>query len=293
MYYTNGTNNYNVGTVTRTSGTSTYYGPIVGGAQLGMASFSNNYYLNTSCDRTSSLGTSSTEAQMKDASFPATLGAKFRADVTPNINNGYPILNWQTDAPMDKPGPGTGGGGGGGEVPAVYTLMYMDGETYIASYALREGDNHIIRAGLQKDGFKFTGWSYNGVTYLPATSFSMPANDVTMGYLVRAPPNEYYYEAHYAVGTPSDYDVFTVVAGTAPQAHRTIRARRSRCVKPNYAIINTDPFVVQPHNENLFIIYCAQGISTAEQFNAIRNNLGGTYFLLNDISLSGYLTGHL
>ena len=33
---------------------------------------------------------------------------------------------------------------------------------------------------------------------------------------------------------------------------------------------------------------CAQGISTAEQFNAIRNNLGGTYFLLNDISLSGY-----
>jgi hypothetical protein len=118
----------------------------------------------------------------------------------------------------------------------------------------------------------------------------MPANDVTMGATwLELPPNEYYYEAHYAVGTPSDYDVFTVVAGIAPAGTWYYPSQDVvDALNLNYAIINTDPFVVQPHNDNLFIIYCAQGISTAEQFNAIRNNLGGTYFLLNDISLSGY-----
>ena len=80
------TNSYNTGTLT--GGTK---GGIRGNTT---GSVSNCYYLST-CGGIVSGGTSKTEAAMRSASFPVLLNANstvFEMDVTPNVNDGYPIF---------------------------------------------------------------------------------------------------------------------------------------------------------------------------------------------------------
>ncbi len=80
------TNCYNTGTLT--GGTR---GGIRGNTT---GTVTNSYYLNT-CGGTVSGGTSKTEAAMKSTSFPILLNADssvFAMDVTPNVNDGYPIF---------------------------------------------------------------------------------------------------------------------------------------------------------------------------------------------------------
>lgn len=80
-------NCYNVGTlIGATKGG-------VRGASNG-SSITNCYYLNI-CGGTESGGTSKTEAQMKSSSFPVILNTDsvvFVKDITPNINQGYPVF---------------------------------------------------------------------------------------------------------------------------------------------------------------------------------------------------------
>ena len=81
------TNCYNAGTVTavETCGSLTAY----------MSKYvTNSYYLSGTCrNATGTKGTAKTEAEMK--TLAPTLGEAFRSD-TGSINNGYPILSWQS-----------------------------------------------------------------------------------------------------------------------------------------------------------------------------------------------------
>ncbi|MBR5920114.1 MAG: T9SS type A sorting domain-containing protein [Bacteroidales bacterium] len=85
-YYVTIKNCYNVGSLlsgTRKGGICGYYGTIT-----------NCHYLNT-CGHNSGNGTAKTEAQMKSSSFPVILNADsvvFVIDITPNINQGYPVF---------------------------------------------------------------------------------------------------------------------------------------------------------------------------------------------------------
>lgn len=80
------TNCYNVGTVTGAT-----KGGIRGNTTV---TVTNCYYLNT-CGGTVSGGSEKTEAQMKSSSFPVILNTDsvvFVKDITPNINQGYPVF---------------------------------------------------------------------------------------------------------------------------------------------------------------------------------------------------------
>ena len=79
-------NCYNVGTIAGVN-----KGGIKGTAN---GTVSNSYYLNT-CGGTVAGGTAKSEAQMKSSSFPVILNADsvvFVKDITPNINQGYPVF---------------------------------------------------------------------------------------------------------------------------------------------------------------------------------------------------------
>lgn len=86
-------NCYNVGTLTGTS-----KGGIIGriGNSIGTtATITNCHYLNTCGHNTNTDGTAKTEAQMKSSSFPVILNTDsvvFVKDITPNINQGYPVF---------------------------------------------------------------------------------------------------------------------------------------------------------------------------------------------------------
>ena len=82
------TNCYNVGSLLSGRGK----GGIKGG---GGGTVTNCYYLNTCGHNTSTGGTAKTEAQMKSPSFPVILNTDsvvFVIDITPNLNQGYPVF---------------------------------------------------------------------------------------------------------------------------------------------------------------------------------------------------------
>ena len=89
-------NCYNVGSLL--SGTNK--GGIIGGRGSSPSGYpygiiTNCHYLNTCGHNTSTPGTAKTEAQMKSSSFPVILNTDsvvFVKDITPNINQGYPVF---------------------------------------------------------------------------------------------------------------------------------------------------------------------------------------------------------
>ena len=88
------TNCYTAGSVTVTGAANNAYGFAYSYASTGY-NFTNCYYnsINTNgCNRTDTAITAKTSDELKD--LASTPGSGFRAD-TQNINNGYPILDWQ------------------------------------------------------------------------------------------------------------------------------------------------------------------------------------------------------
>ncbi len=84
------TNCYNTGTLTAPT---TSYCSNVNKYGIGSGTASNCYYLETCGHSTGSNGTSKTEEAMKSESFPVVLNSEvFTMDVTPNVNDGYPIF---------------------------------------------------------------------------------------------------------------------------------------------------------------------------------------------------------
>ncbi len=82
-------NCYNVGSLN-----GTYSGGIIGNTN-NQTTVTNCHYLNTCGHNTSTPGTAKTEAQMKSSSFPVILNTDsvvFVKDITPNINQGYPVF---------------------------------------------------------------------------------------------------------------------------------------------------------------------------------------------------------
>ncbi len=49
-----------------------------------------------------------------------------------------------------------------------------------SSIELAEGEEIIVRALPSLDGYKFTGWTYDGTTYAPGETFTMPAADAEL-----------------------------------------------------------------------------------------------------------------
>ena len=84
-------NCYNAGTLLA----GTNKGGIIGNTtSTSTNTITNSYYLNT-CGHNTGGGTAKTEAQMKSSSFPIILntdGVVFVMDITPNINQGYPVF---------------------------------------------------------------------------------------------------------------------------------------------------------------------------------------------------------
>ena len=91
-------NCYNVGTLTGTT---------KGGICGNSGTITNCYYLNTCGHNASTGGTAKTEAQMKSSSFPVILNADsvvFVIDITPNINQGYPVFGSVSTQDADNVG---------------------------------------------------------------------------------------------------------------------------------------------------------------------------------------------
>jgi hypothetical protein len=82
------------------NGGATYADKILNSHSLAGAAPGGGYY-----DSNNAAGNNVQSSEtMKSESFIALLGDAFTPDLTPNINDGYPILSWQTYAPFD---PGT------------------------------------------------------------------------------------------------------------------------------------------------------------------------------------------
>ncbi len=171
------TNCYNTGTLT---------GGTLGGIRGNTTgTVSNCYYLET-CGGTVAGGTSKTEAAMKSTSFPVLLNANgtvFVMDVTPNVNDGYPIFGSDIIAITTKAATNrnftsvtlngiyeTQPSWPGGEADVVgfeykkttdanYTTVYTNVGTP-ASYnlpGLQSGTNYQYRMFVQKDGVTYYG----------------------------------------------------------------------------------------------------------------------------------------
>ena len=172
------TNCYNTGTLTGATAKGGIRGNTTG-------SVSNCYYLST-CGGTVGGGTSKTEAAMKSTSFPVLLNTDstvFVMDVTPNVNDGYPIFGSDIIAITTKDATNLNFTSvtlngiyepqqywPGGEADVVgfeykeasapnYTTVYTNVGTP-ASYnlpGLQSGTNYQYRMFVQKDGVTYYG----------------------------------------------------------------------------------------------------------------------------------------
>ncbi len=98
-YFTAITNCYNTGAVTAVAAGSTLEaiaGLLAGTGASGTGSVVNSFYLNTLTGITNANGGTGVDASTLQG-YASTLDAtKWSSDVSPNKNNGYPILTWQT-----------------------------------------------------------------------------------------------------------------------------------------------------------------------------------------------------
>ncbi len=169
-YYFPSINNcYNVGSLT--SGTDK------GGICGYIGDITNCHYLNTCGHNASTGGTAKTEAQMKSSSFPVILNADsvvFVMDITPNINQGYPVFGSVSTQDADNVGATTATLHGryqmlydvdahGFEYKAnsesTYTTVNTTGDSPV-SYnvsGLQGGTEFTYRFFVQKDGVIYRG----------------------------------------------------------------------------------------------------------------------------------------
>ena len=103
-------NCYNVGTINcEATGSSVYVGAI-GGYHTQIVTATNLYYLDTSASAgiksgfraSKTAAVAKTEEELKSADILAALGDGFKKDLG-KINNGYPVLAWQTSEGPDEP----------------------------------------------------------------------------------------------------------------------------------------------------------------------------------------------
>ena len=93
-------NCYNIGKVSEITANNPRIGCIIG-QQTSGSTVDNSYYLQNSEGVVIGIGngdggtTIKTEAELKSVGMFLLLGSSFKADLTPNINNGYPILTWE------------------------------------------------------------------------------------------------------------------------------------------------------------------------------------------------------
>ena len=198
------TNCYNTGAISSTYSiggnyVSTYAGGISGRSQSGSikncynvglltgynkggisgdgGTITNCHYLNTCGHNTSTGGTAKTEAQMKSSSFPVILNTDsvvFVMDITPNINQGYPVFGSVRTLEADNIGNTTTTLHGNYQMlydvdahgfeykktsESDYTTVNTTGEGNI-SYALsglQGGTQYTYRFFVQKDGVYYRG----------------------------------------------------------------------------------------------------------------------------------------
>ena len=165
-------NCYNVGSLN-----GTYSGSGIIGNTNNQTTVTNCHYLNTCGHNTSTPGTAKTEAQMKSSSFPVILNTDsvvFVKDITPNINQGYPVFGSVRTLDADSVGNTTATLHGNYQMlydvdahgfeykktsESDYTTVNTTGEGNI-SYALsglQDGTQYSYRFFVQKDGVYYRG----------------------------------------------------------------------------------------------------------------------------------------
>lgn len=137
----------------------------------------NCYYLNTCGYNNSTGGTAKTEAQMKSPSFPIILNTDsvvFVMDVTPNINQGYPVFGSVSTLDASNITPSTSTLNGYYQMlydvdahgfeykkssESSYTTVYSTGETPVSYQlsGLQGGTQYTYRFFVQKDGITYRG----------------------------------------------------------------------------------------------------------------------------------------
>ena len=162
----------------------------------------NSYYLNT-CASYSGGGTSKTEAQMKSSSFPVILNTDsvvFVKDITPNINQGYPVFGSVRTLSASNIGNTTATLNGNYQMlydvdahgfeykktsESDYTTVSTTGEGNI-SYALsglQGGTQYTYRFFVQKDGVYYRGEdkTFNTIQCTLSAQITSSANTLCEG----------------------------------------------------------------------------------------------------------------
>lgn len=162
-------NVYNVGAVTATAAAGNKYGGIAG-ASVPDLSTANCYALTgiaagVGDEYTKNLAVTADE--LKGAEVLVALNSEttnFKADYTPNLNSGFPLLAWQTQSKHTVSF--AGGDGASGSVPESLEIA-------------ENGTFDLPANPFTKIGHTFTGWSDGTKLYAPGDTYTVLAADVS------------------------------------------------------------------------------------------------------------------